>query len=163
MEGGFVVMSALIAWIALLVSVSSYCRSKEEDKATLYLQLRNRYFEIRRLIPDRYFRASGCCEVQPGDWIYLEQYWYQSFDEWFSTTQLNSGKHKELWDVYFQPAVQSSLQYDALRYVVWRMTEGDVSFGRYRNDYRNMLDDLWKSIDKHHVSIDDSFTKSNEG
>lgn len=153
----FYLASATAAWVAFAISLLSYFRARHEEKAKLYLDLRGRYLEIRRRVPDRYLAAGADIKENDPDWVHLEQYWYQSFDEWFSTTQLNRGKHSDLWDMYFGPAIQSTLKYRAMRKVAWHMTKGHVSFGNYKDSYRAMLDGLWRDLDKDNSKISDGF------
>ncbi len=66
---------------------------------------------------------------------------------------------KDLWDLYFGPAVQSTLKARPMRKVVWRMTHGRVSFGTFRGEFRNVLDDLWKKISPDNHNLSDGFNK----
>lgn len=154
----FWLTSASAAWVGFFVAVLSYFRAQNEGKAKLYLDLRSRYLEIRRHVPDAYFDISANIEESDANWIFLEQYWYQAFDEWFTTNKLHNGKYRDLWSTYFRPAIQSTLKYRAMRKVVWRMTKGHVSFGAFGDEFREALDQLWKELDKDHKNLSDGLT-----
>lgn len=153
----FWLASASAAWVGFVVAVLSYFRARHEGKAKLYLDLRSRYLEIRRHVPDLYFNVTGDINESDANWVFIEQYWYQAFDEWFTTNKLNNGKYKDLWNTYFSPAIQSTLKYRPMRKVVWRMTKGHVSFGIYGEEFRAILDELWRGLDKDHKNLSDNF------
>ena len=93
--------SGLIALLAFGLSIFNYSRTEKVEKAKLYLELRSRYLQIRRQVPDKYFGSTEMPTEEGLDWIHIEQYWYQSFDEWFTTNKLGNSKSIELWEKLF--------------------------------------------------------------
>jgi len=149
----FFVASALAAWTSLSLGVlsfylatRSYRRAFYEEQTRLYLELRRRYLDMRKNLSPRYFDDTQVPVDTDSEWYSAEQYWYQAFDEWFATNKLNNAVHGDLWDLYFGPAVQSTLKARPMREVARRMTEGRVSFGTYRDEFHDVLVELWKNL-----------------
>ena len=52
------IFSAIAAWAALGLGIFNYFRASKVEKTKLYLDLRGRYLEVRRQVPDRYFGSN---------------------------------------------------------------------------------------------------------
>ena len=135
------IFSALSAWL-------SYKKSDGVERAQLYLSLRDRYLEIRRRVPDAAFTKEWDLEKNPKSKVELEQYWYNAFDEWYSTNKLNGGRHKVLWSDYFGPAITFTLKFPGPVEVLEDMILGSVSFGTYRKEFSGIIVEMNKSLEK---------------
>jgi hypothetical protein len=106
---------------AVGVAYLDYLGSKKEAEATLdasnrqaetylYVQLKSRFEEIVKEMPsDRFTKRYKVDPKNTKDWKYFEDYWQQSFDEWYSSTQLLEPKHSHLWDEYYASAIKDAL------------------------------------------------------
>lgn len=156
-------LSAIAAWSGLLISIRNNARTKDFNKTKLYLDLRSRYLTIRQNIPDYIFQNDEDIERNDKAWSAIEQYWYQCFDEWFCTNKLDSVDQDKtdgylaLWDEYFKHAIQSSLKSKSMRRVLSYMIKGHVSFGRLRDEFEDLLNQLWRDLDSSHQTIHDGF------
>lgn len=65
------------------------------------------------------------------------------FDEWFLTKKLDKQVLGKLWSKFYREAIKSGLRHKPLRYAVSRYTHGDAEFGGYREEFRNILNEIW--------------------
>lgn len=135
-------LSAAIGAIGALGTMLLFLQASGKEKADIYLSLRDRYLDIRRKIPNRLFRKDYTLNVGDEYRFLIEQYWYAAFDEWFTTTQLNRGRHRDLWDTSFADAIRLTLRFPAFVEVLENMVEGHVSFGEYRDRSAKMISNM---------------------
>lgn len=125
-------LSAVIAWVSLL-------DSERSSKAQTYLDLRDRYFEISKQLPDYRNRTTPYDrQGNKNEWNSIKRYWYHSFDEWIVTQHFNNDDYKELWDLYFKDAQLSVLDKIALRGVLFEMLEKEFNEEK-RKQYANFI------------------------
>lgn len=139
--------SGLAAWVAFGLGIVNFFRVSKIEKTKLYLDLRGRYLEVRQQVPDRYFGSTEIVTEANPDWLHIERYWYQSFDEWFTTKKLGNSEYSDLWDSYFQPAIKSTLKYKSMRTVLVHMLNGAVSFGAQKDEFHAVMNSMWHDIE----------------
>jgi hypothetical protein len=129
------VFSLLTSLLALGVAWKSYENSRLNQRAGIFLDLRNRYNSIHELLPDYIFNSQTIPKKDTTDWKVLEKYWLLSFDEWFVTKYIIASDKEALWSQFYRNAQQSSLRYIAMRLVLREMFSGRISFGEKRDEY----------------------------
>ncbi|MEH6473464.1 MAG: hypothetical protein V7752_19715 [Halopseudomonas sp.] len=156
--------SFIAASIALIAALKNFELTKkaqqwndESQRSQLFLNLRERYLTTRMRISERVYLKDFVIHKSDESWPHIQQYWYNVFDEWYSTTKLNKGKYEDLWDGYFGPATQSSLKYPAMVTVLDSMLAGAVSFGNEKDNFKQTLQQLNASLEEDQRAVNALF------
>jgi len=141
-------ITIIVLTFSVIFSKASARHAEESQRTQLFLSLRDRYLKIRLSIPSSVYKKNYVINYSDDSWLHVEQYWYNAFDEWYATSNLNGGKFKDLWFDYFGPAIKFSLKYPAMVKVLDSMLEGRVSFGGQRENFKSALQALYKELDE---------------
>lgn len=145
-------------FLSILVFWKSFSHTKHSNRTSTFLELRNGYRDFyKRLheqIPGLYYED----EVNlPHSWrkftdeqkALAKEYWIQTFNEWFTSTEL-AGKYSSfLWRKFYSPVVASALRHYVLRRGLEEAGCSLYSFGTYehrffRAIYQCVEDDIGK-------------------
>lgn len=146
------VIAVLISLFATCTTFLNYKNAKESrlraigrGENDLYLKLRGNFHQIRNSIDDRFFsqKIFDFDQLSQSDRKSIQLYWYNAFDEWYSTSVLHNGEYCSLWDNYFGDAIEASLTKSALVGVLMDMLDGPISFGHgKKEEFRNAIEKL---------------------
>ena len=84
---------------------------RDEATSTVYLRMRDRYFEVWKRFPEHYENLN----IQRDDknWQLFKEYWYVSLDEWYVTKKIEA--FRDLWPDYYEYAYSRSLEKKSMR------------------------------------------------
>jgi hypothetical protein len=140
------IFSLAVSLLALAVAWKSYENSKLNQRAAIFLDLRNRFSSIHQLLPDYIFSSQNIPQKGTDDWKIIERYWLLSFDEWFINRYVISYDKGALWIQFYRTAQQSSLRYTGMRLVLKEMFVGRISFGKKRDEYLKEIQKMEREL-----------------
>lgn len=124
-------LSALTAFIAVVIAIRSERRSREVLKAQMYLSLREGFMNIFRELGDLTGRSEEDVHLR----MARQAYWHHAFDEWY-ISQLAPRELGDMWDSFFRRAVQSGYAHAPLKKTLDELAEDKSSgFGAYAQGF----------------------------
>ncbi len=154
-------IAALIATAAFILSCIALYTTASVARAQLYLELRRRFAEINNQLPRR---PPGPKDYHDQTWhpepdkdedkeafSKIEKYWYNAFDEWFTTKIIHPWPFRRLWKVFFKRAIFEGLKNDPIRYVLYRMIKDSrTSFSGRSKQFAEDLTALYSHYRREH-------------
>lgn len=142
-------LTILISSAAFGLSLLAFLYAKSVASTELFISLRSRYLQIHKSLPSEVREADWVPNKDSDEWKAIEQYWYVSFDEWFSTTKIGGRINAKLWKNFYSHALRHSLKIKGMKVVLLSMVNGSVSFGSFRDEFVKELTILWKECYPH--------------
>jgi len=112
---------------------------RDQATSTVYLTMRDRYFEVWNLLPDHYEDLD--VKRNDNNWKLFKRYWYVSFDEWY-VTRKNPGAFHDLWPGYYEHAYLRSLDKKSMRASLCILREDEFKTGVNR-EFVTTLEELY--------------------
>lgn len=139
--------SAIVAIAAFILSLRTDARAKVAARTKLFLDLRDRFFEVHKGLPNTYADPDWYPSTLE-ERTAIIRYWHHAFNEWYVTTCLDDKHMRLLWNKFFSDAVLSGLRHNGLRRVAVEITQPEMELkGAYWKRFRYELDRIWR---KHH-------------
>ena len=117
--------SGVSIWIARKANKTAEAAhrlSEIETTAQVFLLLRSRFIDVFKALPPDYknpnYHPLEQIPPKPEEVNTIKAYWYNAFDEWYTTNILFESLKKELWDGFFEGAVLSGAKNNSLREVL---------------------------------------------
>ena len=154
-------LTIFFSTIALSISTVAYFRSQVTARAQTYKELRNEFSEIKEKLPD-WYRDNDISKYLPYDsdssvWRPIEVYWQHSFDEWFITQKVDKQVLGRLWSLYYQDTIRKALEIKSLRLSISQITHLKSEFGPYNDEFREVLNTIWRKNSPERKNICDGF------
>jgi hypothetical protein len=145
------IFSLVTSLLALTLAWRSWNNSKLNQRAEIFLDLRNRFNSIYDFLPDYIFNSETIPQKDTSDWRIVERYWLLSFDEWFITKYVILYDKEFLWLQFYRKVQQSSLRNTGMRAVLKEMFAGRISFGEKRDEYLKEIKKMESELQKNDI------------
>jgi hypothetical protein len=115
-----VILSACALVLSLGALYTTYHQNKAANAvavASIFTTLRAHYHRVDEELPRDFTDKTTLYAKDSNDWQKVRHYWSSAFDEWFVSSELQSGDVESLWDSYYADAIGRTIQYPAMRAV----------------------------------------------
>lgn len=134
--------------VALVALVLSWRSNASVVRSQIYLELRKRFREIdQKLQQLDYKNLSWRPELKSKEYLLLQCYWFQTFDEWFTTKVLHPWLFGVLWSRFFEKATFEGMKHRSFRFVLHQMLEGDSKFGVKPSSFSGLGQEFHKDLE----------------
>lgn len=137
-------VSVTVAVLSLYFLQSQIRAAREQNELArkvavgqLYLALKEQFYRVSQELPPDYAEpgAEPYAKNTP-EWRALKSYWYQSFDEWYVSTQVLGDSL--VWRGYYSEVLRSSIEKRRMRVVLCDMSKDQMRAGMRHQFYREM-------------------------
>lgn len=154
-------ITIIFSTLALSLSMLSFIRSQVAARAQTFKELRSEFARIKEKLPSWYagedFSENNPYDFDSSEWRPIEVYWQHSFDEWFITQKVDKQALGRLWSLYYEDTIGKALEIKALRLSISQITHLKSEFGPYNDEYREVLNSIWRKNSPERRNICDGF------
>ena len=143
-----------VAALTLFAACFALFYNASAGHAQLFLTLRDRHEKIHKEMPKGPPPANDYHDPkwwpdpkEKGDFENIEHYWYQTFDEWFTTKKMHPLWFKPLWTKFYKEATYKGLRNRPIRRVLYVMIKNRrSSFSGLDKEFVTDMEALYKGF-----------------